>query len=83
MECRGLEAEGMLERLLDSVEGSVRVRIRTHRLARRAVTERHPDRELGTVFIETRFSRRPRALLIDIDLEAALDVSWSLERQAR
>lgn len=83
MQCRGLEAKGMLDRLLGSVEGSVRVRIRTHRLARRAVSERHPDRELGTVHIETRFSRQPRALLIDIDLEASLDVAWGLERQAR
>lgn len=80
--CRGVEGEEELERLVDAVIGSVRVRIRAHRMACSRVYERYPDRRIGTAHIETRFTHRGERLMMDIDLEAPVEVA-STHRRAR
>ncbi|MGF1467642.1 MAG: hypothetical protein ACFCGT_16070 [Sandaracinaceae bacterium] len=73
--CRGLEGDRAIAELVEATAGSVRVRIRVHRLARRALRERFPDREVGTAILESTFSRAGPSLLVDIDLEAAVGLS--------
>lgn len=72
--CRGLEDPAELDRLIDAVESSVRVRIRAHRMACGEVYRRFPDRAVGTAQIESSFSRDGNLLLLDIDLEAPVDL---------
>lgn len=81
-EGRRLDGEEALERLASAIAGSVRVRIRAHRMARAQVYERFPDRSVGTVVVETRFSRTGARLYVDIDLEAPVEVA-STARRAR
>jgi hypothetical protein len=80
--CRGLEGPGALDALIAAVEGSVRVRIHAHRLARTQLVQRYPDRDVGTAHIESRFRRDGMRLLLDIDLEAPVEVA-SRHRRAR
>jgi hypothetical protein len=81
-ECRELHGEDALDRVAATVEGSVRVRLLAHRLARSQVTQRYPGREVGTLAVQSRFRRQGAALFLDIDLEAPLGVP-SRERSAR
>jgi hypothetical protein len=76
------DPEGELGRLVEAIAGSVRVRILAHRLARAQVQERFPDRSLGTVRIESVFRRSGQHLLLDVDLEAPVEVA-SARRRAR
>lgn len=71
--CRGLDDPAELARFLDVVEGSVRVRLRAHRLACAQLYERFPGHAVGTASIETRFSRGPDHLRVDVDLEASIE----------
>lgn len=80
--CRGMDAVEDLDRLVDAVAGSVRVRIRAHRVACAQLYERFPDRCVGTAHLETRFSRVGERLLLDVDLEAPVEVASS-HRRAR
>jgi hypothetical protein len=68
--CRGLEGAEALDPLVEAILGSVRVRLRAHRLACAQVYARHPDRHVGTAQLESRFRREGNTLLLDIDLEA-------------
>lgn len=72
--CRGLEEPAELEQVVDAVQSSVRVRIRAHRMACAEVYRRFPDRAVGTAHIESRFSREGNLLMLDIDLEAAVEL---------
>jgi len=69
-----LDAEARL-RLLDAVDGSVRVRARAMRLACEEVARRLAGRHMGTALVETRFHLRDAWLHVDIDLEVPLGVS--------
>lgn len=80
--CRGLEHPDQLERFVAAVEGSVRVRLLAHRVARGQLVERHPDRTIGTAQLESRFRRDGARLHLDIDLEAPVEVA-STTRRAR
>ncbi|MFK7989181.1 MAG: hypothetical protein AB8I08_24390 [Sandaracinaceae bacterium] len=71
---RDLDTPAQLARFVDAIEGSVRVRIRAHRLACAEIYRRFPDRDVGTVNLESRFRREGDQLLLDIDLEAAIDL---------
>lgn len=73
--CRGLDNPETIERVVDAIVGSVRVRVRAHRLACAQVYERHPDRRIGTAQIESRFRREGATLLLDIDLEAPVEAA--------
>ena len=75
--CRGLAEPVALARFVSAVEGSVRVRIRAHRLACAEVYRRFPDRAVGTAWIESHFRREGQRLLLDIDLEAPIDLPSS------
>lgn len=72
--CRGLEDADELDRVVDAIQTSVRVRIRAHRMACGEVYRRFPDRAVGTAHIESRFSRNGDRLLLDIDLEAPVEL---------
>jgi hypothetical protein len=61
--------------LLETIDGSVRVRLRAMRLARAEAARRVPDRALGTAYIETKVRLTEHQLHIDVDLEVALSVS--------
>ncbi|MFC1464377.1 MAG: hypothetical protein ACFLMY_05960 [Candidatus Brachytrichaceae bacterium NZ_4S206] len=80
--CRGLEDPAALDALVEAIEGSVRVRIHAHRLARQQVVQRFPDRDVGTAQLESRFRREGTQLLLDVDLEAPVEVA-SRHRRAR
>lgn len=80
--CRGLERPEELDALVDAITGSVRVRIRAHRMACREIYARYPDRRVGTAFVESRFRREGSRLLLDVDLEAPVEVV-SGHRRAR
>lgn len=71
---RDLDTPERMARFVDAIEGSVRVRIRAHRLACAEIYRRFPDREVGTAMLESRFRREGDQLLLDIDLEAAIDL---------
>ena len=76
----GLAAEAELDRVVEAITGSVRVRVLAHRLARAQLEERFPDRDLGTAHLESRFRRVGASLLLDIDLEAPIEVACSRRR---
>ena len=78
--CRGLESEEALAQFVEAVEGSVRVRVRAHRAACAEIYQRYPDRTVGTAELESRFERRGTELLLDIDVEAPLDVDSRREQ---
>ncbi len=80
--CRGLEQPSSLDALVDAICGSVRVRIRAHRMACGEVYARYPDRRVGTASVESRFRRDGSRLHLDIDLEAPVEVA-SAQRRAR
>lgn len=80
--CRGLEDDAQIERLIEGISGSVRVRVRAHRMARAQIYERFPDRAIGTAQIESRFRRDGDRLLLDLDLEAPVEAA-TRERSAR
>lgn len=67
---RGLEDPEERERILASIRGSVRFRLRAHRMACAALYRRYPDRAVGTVTIESAFRVDGERLLMDLDLEA-------------
>lgn len=70
--CRGLDDEESVARLVEAVEGSVRVRVRAHRMACAEVYQRFPDRRVGTAQIESEFRREDTRLLVDIDVEVPI-----------
>lgn len=72
--CRGLFDPSVLDRVVDAIEGSVRVRLRAHRMACAEIYRRFPDRSVGTAQLESRFHRDGGRLLLDIDLEAPIDL---------
>lgn len=72
-----------LDRLAEVIAGSVRVRIHAHRVARAQLHERYPDRSIGTVHVESRFRRAGSLLLLDLDLEAPIEVASTRSRRAR
>lgn len=80
--CEGLEDGAHLDALVDAITGSVRVRIRAHRMACGEVYARYPDRHVGTATVESRFRREGSLLLLDVDLEAPVEVA-STHRRAR
>jgi hypothetical protein len=73
--CRGIDEPDELERVVEAIESSVRVRIRAHRLACAEVYRRFPDRRVGTAQIESSFRRDGNLLLLDIDLEVPVGES--------
>lgn len=73
--CRGIDEPQELERVVDAISTSVRVRIRAHRLACAEVYRRFPDRRVGTAQIESAFRRDGNLLLLDIDLEVPVGES--------
>lgn len=77
--CRGLDEESALDRLVEAVEGSVRVRVRAHRIACNEVYRRYPDRPVGTAIIESSFRREGARLLMDIDVEVPVAGARSRE----
>lgn len=68
-------------RLLEALEGSVRVRIRAMRLACADVARRLPDRSLGTAQVDTKVRIVGDKLHLDIDVEVPLDVSFAGRRR--
>lgn len=74
----GLDLE-VQQRLLEAVDGSVRVRLRAMRLACAEAARRVPG-SLGTAFVETRVRLSERQLHIDVDLEVAFRVSSASRR---
>jgi hypothetical protein len=80
--CRGLDAAEDIDRVVDAICGSVRVRVRAHRIACAQVYERHPDRQVGTAHLESRWRRERDLLLLDIDLEAPIEGATSSRRSA-
>lgn len=77
--CRDLDHAEQLERVVLAIEGSVRVRIRAHRMACAEIYRRFPDRDVGTAHLFSRFSREGARLLLDIDLEAPVDLPSARE----
>lgn len=73
-DCRDLTLPDELEPLARAIEGSVRVRLRAHRIACAELYHRFPDRDVGTAQISSRFRREGEMLLLDIDLEAPIDL---------
>lgn len=78
---RGTFDEAMRERVGSLVEGSVRVRLRVVRLARAQALERLGGRSLGTVRAETHVRVTDEALLVDIDLEAPVEIASKMRRR--
>ncbi len=79
-------ARGVLDRaacneLEQAISGSVRIRLRAMRIARAEVARRVPHRVLGTAQVETRVRLSRDELLIDVDLEVPLGVSFSAKRR--
>lgn len=72
--CRDLRSPEDVERFVLAIEGSVRVRVRAHRMACSEIYRRFPDRDVGTAQLYSRFSREGTSLLLDIDLEAPVDL---------
>lgn len=71
---RDLVSDEDFERVVRSIEGSVRVRVRAHRMACAEIYRRFPDRDVGTAHLWSRWRREGHALLLDIDLEAPVDL---------
>jgi hypothetical protein len=72
--CRDVTLPDDLDALARAIEGSVRVRVRAHRIACAEIYQRHPDRDVGTAQVFTRFRREGEVLLLDVDLEAPVEV---------
>lgn len=72
---RGPLDDAARTRLLEAVQGSVRVRLRAMRLACAEVARRLPDRPLGTAQVETRARLVGDTLHVDVDLEVPIGVS--------
>ncbi|HJL20224.1 MAG TPA: hypothetical protein RMH99_31445 [Sandaracinaceae bacterium LLY-WYZ-13_1] len=72
--CRGLEDPARMATVVEAVQRSVRVRIRAHRMACAEIYRRFPDRAVGTAQLESAFRRDGDRLLMDIDLEAPIDL---------
>lgn len=72
---RDLDDPARLALAVEAIEGSVRVRIRAHRMACAEIYRRFPDRRVGTAELYSRFRREADRLLVDIDLEAAIELS--------
>ncbi|MEZ4337139.1 MAG: hypothetical protein R3B82_10970 [Sandaracinaceae bacterium] len=72
--CRDVALPDDLDALERAIEGSVRVRVRAHRIACGEIYQRFPDRDVGTAQVFTRFRREGDVLLLDIDLEAPVDL---------
>ena len=70
--CRDVHSEEDLDAAIDAIEGSVRVRVRAHRMACSEIYRRFPDRDVGTAELWSRFTREGDRLLLDIDLEAPI-----------
>lgn len=77
--CRDLGSPPELARVARAIEGSVRVRIRAHRMACAEIYRRFPDRDVGTAQLYSRFSHQGDRLLLDIDLEAPVDLPSAKE----
>jgi hypothetical protein len=67
-----LGVEHPAERLLPTIEGSLRVRLRIARLALEDVARKHPDAHFGTATLETRFRASGRCLFADVEVEVPL-----------
>jgi hypothetical protein len=80
-EWRGVFDERACDSLLDLVEGSVRIRIRTLRIARREAARRLAGYSLGTVAADTRVRLEGATLLLDVDLEVEVRVSSGVVEQ--
>lgn len=72
--CRGLESATAVEHFASLASGSVRVRVRGHRLARAEIVRRFPDRNIDTVSMESSFRHEGNLLHMDIDLEVPVEV---------
>ena len=72
--CRDLDEPEQLDAAVRAIEGSVRVRVRAHRMACAEIYRRFPDRDVGTAQLWSRWRREGEALLLDIDLEAPIDL---------
>jgi hypothetical protein len=72
---RGPFDEPEKDRLLRVLEGSVRFKVRTMRLACEEVARRVPDRTLGTAQVETRMHRSGDRLHVDVDVEVPIGLS--------
>jgi len=77
--CRDMETPEDLNAIVDAVGGSVRVRVRAHRMACAEVYRRFPDRDVGTAQLWSRFSREGMRLLLDMDLEAPIDLPSAMQ----
>jgi len=77
--CRDMHEAGDLDAVVTAVEGSVRVRLRAHRMACSEIYRRFPDRHVGTAQLWSRFSRDGTRLLLDIDLEAPIDLPSAMQ----
>ena len=71
---RGAFDERSKEELLSLMEGSVRVRLRVHRIARREAARRLAGANLGTVTTETRLSTEGPYVHMDVDLDVLVEV---------
>lgn len=65
-------------RLVDAIQGSVRIHLRAMRLAYAEVARRVSDKPIGTALIETRTRLSGDSLYLDIDLEVPVGVSTGL-----
>ena len=63
------------QQLAETVDGSVRMRLRAMRLACAEASRRVPDRALGTALVEIRVRLNGDHLHMDVDLEVPLGVS--------
>ena len=80
-EWRGVFDERAYDSLLDLVEGSVRIRIRTLRIARREAARRLAGYNLGRVAADTQVRLEGATLLLDVDLEVEVRVSSAVVEQ--
>ena len=71
---RGTFDEAARRELLDLVQGSVRVRIRVLRIARREASRRLVGYRLGTMRSDTQVRLEGSSLLLDVDFEAEVQV---------
>ena len=72
---RGRFDPAAARRLMESVQGSVRMHLRAMRIAYTEVARRVPVRPLGTAQVETRVRLSEQYLHLDMDLEVPLGVS--------
>jgi len=72
---RGPFDEKARKRVVDAIQGSVRVHLRAMRIAYAEVARRVSDKPIGTALIETRMRLCDESLYLDIDLEVPVGVS--------